>query len=507
MVPGSLNARILFSILLKESPDECSLTADELPGETIPSKQPELKPRFDAYYYLSSPAPACSHAADGLQRITKMMERPWTPANQRQIWYVMVILALMAFFVASCNQIEPQTKQAPKGPAAVRIEVTTIQRISVQRQVELAGTLISPDQAKVSSEVAGKVQELLVELGHEVTLGQPIVKLDPRELELSLRQAEGQLHQTEAQLGMDGSLMSSPPPDEEISTIRTAIANRDDARAQATRAAQLIQKGLIAQADYDTAQTRVKVTEAAYQSAMETVRSLKATLQQRRAAHELAQKKLSDAVIRAPIAGSISERLVQPGEFIRENTPVVTIVQMNPLKLKTAVQEKYASMVRVGQTAQFGVESVPDEIFPGRLAYISPTVDQATRTFPAEILVDNSARKLKPGFFAKGLILIRKDENVLAVPESAISTLAGESSVYVVTKNRVKKVLVTLGARVADNFEVIGGNFTGDEVLASTNLSELADNVGVAIGKGGGSPSGQGRPERPEGKARGGRQK
>ena len=96
----------------------------------------------------------------------------------------------------------------------------------------------------------------------------------------------------------------------------------------------------------DTAQTRVKVTEAAYQSALENVQSLRASLQDRRAAYQLAQKKLNDATIRAPVGGSISERLVQPGEFIRENTPVVTIVQIHPLKLKTAVQERYAGKIQ-----------------------------------------------------------------------------------------------------------------------------------------------------------------
>jgi RND family efflux transporter MFP subunit len=449
-----------------------------------------------------------------------MMEQSTKTADQRLIWSSMVILALMGLATAGCNRSESQTKQAPKGPTAVRIEVTSIQRISIQRQVELSGTLISPDQAKVSSEVAGRVQEILVELGHEVRQGQPLVKLDPRELELSLRQAEAQLHQTEAQLGMDGIHMSEPPPDEEISTIRTAIANRDDARAQATRASQLIKKGLVSQADYDTAQTRVKVTEAAYQAATETVRSLKATLQQRRAAYELAQKKLGDAVIKAPISGSISERLVQPGEYIRENTAVVTIVQMNPLKLKTAVQEKYAAMIRPGLEAQFGVESIPEDKFPGRIAFVSPTVDQATRTFPVEILVDNRERRLKPGFFAKGQILTRMDDNVIAVPESAVVTLAGESSVFVVNKNRVRKTLVTLGARIGDVIEIAGSGtkgvpesaLQGNEVLAASNLSELADNVTVAIGKAGaapeqGSPSGGGNPAPPEGRKRGGRQK
>ena len=99
----------------------------------------------------------------------------------------------------------------------------------------------------------------------------------------------------------------------------------------------------------ETAETRLKVAEANYQAALDNVHALKAALQDRRAAYDLSKKKLNDAVVRAPVAGSVAERLVQPGEYIRENTPVVTIVQMHPLKLRTAIQEKHAAMIRPGQ--------------------------------------------------------------------------------------------------------------------------------------------------------------
>ena len=437
--------------------------------------------------------------------IENMREASNTTASQRPIWLAVAGMILLALAFSACGETGSPARKATKGqPSAVRIQTASLQRITIQRQVVLSGTLVSPDQARVSAEVSGVVREVLVELGHEVKPGELLVRLEPRELELALRQSEAQLHQTEAQLGMNGAPGLDPPPDEEISAVRTALANREDARAQAARASQLIQQGLLTRADFDTTQTRLKITEAAYQAALEQVRSLKATLRQRRAALELAQKKLSDANIKAPIGGAISERLVQQGEFIRENTPVVTIVQTNPLKLKTAIQEKNASLMRLGLEAQFRVESVPDEIFQGKVGYVSPAVDQATRTFPVEILVSNNEHKLKPGFFAQGSILTRRDENVLAVPEATIMTLAGESSVFVVENNRVRKQTVTLGDRVENALEVTSG-LQGNEILAATSLNELADGVAVTTGDANAeSAPGEGRSGKGERGKRGG---
>ena len=363
---------------------------------------------------------------------------------------------------------------------AVNIQTTGVQRISIQRQVDLAGSLISPDQAKVSSEVAGVVRKVLVELGNEVGVGQVVVTLDPREIDLALQRARSQLRQTEAQLGIDGVRVKEPLPEEQISSVRMAIANRDDAMAQLRRAQRLRAQNLLSQADLDTAETRVKVTEANYQSAIETMQSLKATLQERRQAVELAEKKLNDTEIRASVAGQVAERLVQQGEYIRENTPVVTIVQMNPLKVKTAIQERYAGLVRTGLPVEFSVESAPGQKFIGKVSNVSPSVDQATRTFPVEILVDNRDRRLKPGFFAKGLIFTHRDEDVMAIPEDAISTLAGVSNVYVIEDGKARQQMVTLGPRVGDLIELLGG-LKGDEILAASNLSLLATGVPIKI--------------------------
>lgn len=400
-----------------------------------------------------------------------------------------VIIMAISLAAAACEKTAGQAAGGAGGRGgrgqAVATQTTAVQRMSVQREVDLSGTLLSPDMAKISSEVAGIIREVHIQLGTEVKAGDVLVRLEPSELKFALERAESALRQVEAQLGIDRAQDKQPPPDEQIASVRQAIANRDDARSAFERAQQLNGRGLLTRADRDTAETRQKVGEANFQAALDTVHSLKASLQDRRASYELAQKKLADAVIKAPVPGSISERLVQPGEFIRENTQVATIVQMSPLKLKSAIQEKHASLIRPGQTVEFEVEAFLNRKFTGKVAYVSPSVDQATRTFAVEALVDNSDRQLKPGFFAKGVVHTRMDDKVLAVPEDAISTLAGVSTVYVIEGGKARQQQISLGARQHKLVEVTTG-LKGDEMLATTNLSQLATGVSVRLGDDGG---------------------
>ena len=130
------------------------------------------------------------------------------------------------------------------------------------------------------------------------------------------------------------------------------------------------------------------------------------------------------------------------------------------------------------------MEAFPDRKFIGKIAYVSPAVDQTTRTFPVEAIVDNPDRVLKPGFFARGTALTKVDANVLAVPETAISTLAGVSTVYVIEHDKARQQQVSLGARQDRLVEIVAG-LKGDETLATTNLNQLATGVAVRVERSG----------------------
>src|SRR5215471_8081149 len=399
-----------------------------------------------------------------------------------------------------------------RGQSISGVKLVSVERKTFQRQVDLSGTLMSLDQAHVSSEVDGIVRDVFIEIGHEIKAGQVLVQIDTRELQFALDRAESSLRQNEAQIGIvDGS--PELPPDDEISSVRTAAASLQDAKNNLARAQSLNARGLVSKADLDTLATRLKVADAQYGAAIDAVHAIKATLQDRRAAYELAKKKLADAQIRAPVTGMISERLVQRGEYLRANTQVATIVEVSSLKLKSAVQEKYAGLIRGELLVIFNVEPYPNQTFTGKIAYISPATDQITRTFADEVLVDNSSRKLRPGFFAQGKILTKMDADVLAVHEDAVAMLAGIASVYVVNNGVAKQTNIQIGDRAGDFLEVVGG-LNGNETLAASNLNQLVSGINVNPGDGEGrgrrgaaGQSTQDRESGSRGRAQGGSQR
>lgn len=418
-------------------------------------------------------------------------------ARYPKLFAGLCLLAVVALVVTWTQWNKAGGPQGGRGPReAVAIKTTKVQRISVQRQVELSGTLLSIDQARVSSEAAGVIRDVPIQIGTIVAAGAPLVVLDKREYVLALERSESALRQTRAQLGMTGPLEAgdNPPPDDEVASVRNAYATYLDAKASADRAKVLAGRGLLAPSELQATDTKLKVAEAAYQSASDTVRGQKAMLQDRRASYDLAVKKVNDTVVRAPFSGVVADRPVQTGEFISVQTPVATIVRVNPLKVRTGAQEKHAGTIRPGQEVQFRVESYGDTVFRGKVAYVGPSLDQTMRTFPVEALVDNSDQRLKPGFFAKGVILTKKDEGVLAVPDTAVSTLAGVSSVYVVRSGKIVQQQVTLGVRQGRVWEIVDG-LKGDETMANNRLNELATGTSVKIGtgeEGGGGRRGQG---------------
>lgn len=241
-----------------------------------------------------------------------------------------------------------------------------------------------------------------------------------------------------------------------------------------------------------------KAAQAAYDLALQDVRNLQAALQQERATRDLANKKLRDTKIIAPFSGYIKERDVTVGQYLKVQTPVMAIVNADPVRVRLKVPEKMAAWVAVGQFVTVSVEAFPERAFTGKIWRINPSVDPQTRTFDAEALIENHEQLLKPGFFVKASIPSKKVDSVLLIPQKALNYAYGIYKVYALTDaGKLKEREVTVGDRIGEDVEVISGVSEGDRIALPAEGQELAMRDGAPAkiaGKGSISKESEPRP-------------
>jgi membrane fusion protein (multidrug efflux system) len=229
----------------------------------------------------------------------------------------------------------------------------------------------------------------------------------------------------------------------------------------------------------DDADAMLKSKKAAYESALQGSRNLRADIDSERANLKLAEASFRDGTIRAPFDAYVQKRLVSPGEFVKTQTAVMSLVKIDPLKLTAEVPEKMAAWVKVGQSLTLAVEAMPNAAVAGHIARLSPAVNPQTRSFPIEGRVPNPGGRLKPGGFARVHITTDLVEHVLTVPAAALQYRYGVNRVFVVKGNRLRATEITIGDRVGERVEVVGGVAAG-EPIAAKDVETLADGALVA---------------------------
>ena len=356
----------------------------------------------------------------------------------------------------------PPSETQRQQPRQVRL-VPAAEEV-VDRRVSATGTLAADEQVVLGTKVAGRIGELLVDLGSRVRRDQTVARIDPTDAQLRVDQAVAALQQARARLGLSPEGTDDRVDPEHTSLVRQARAVLDEARLTRARTERLWKQELIAQAQLDTAVSSLAVAEARSQDAIEEVRNRQAVLLQRRSELELARQQRADTVVTSPIEGAVSERRASVGEYLAAGAPVVTLVKLHPLRLRLAVPERDATAVRVGQPVVVTVEGAAGE-HRGRVARISPAISEQNRTLLVEAEVPNEGTALRPGAFAKAHIVLAGDLRVVTVPAAAIVTFAGVEKVLTVDKGRAVEVRVTTGRRLGDRVEIVTGIAAGTPVV------------------------------------------
>jgi hypothetical protein len=155
----------------------------------------------------------------------------------------------------------------------------------------------------------------------------------------------------------------------------------EQAKQAFERATELHKRQLIPQQTLDDADTMLRLKRAAYDSALQEAKNLRADIDASAAAMKLADRTLRDTSIRAPFDGYIQQRMVSLGELVKAQTPIMTVVRVDPLKLRSEIPERMAPWVKVGQPLTLKVDAFPDQSFTATISRISPAVTTQTRTF------------------------------------------------------------------------------------------------------------------------------
>jgi len=409
-----------------------------------------------------------------------VLDRPFLLASDRTWRFSKTIAGLflpVVLLLLSCGCSRSANSASANTARPVPVHVYTVVEETTRRRVQAVGSLIALEESALSSQVEGRVSEVLADVGDTVAEGQPLIVLDKQELQFEVDRQRGLVQQVRAQLGIGPN---DPPPADsrKLASVQKAEADRFDAQRKYERAQAMFKDNLISQQQFDEASSRFQSTQATYDLALQEVDRLKALLISNEASERLAEKKLADATIRAPYPGSIKTRDVHPGEYLRVQSPVIVVVRTDRLRARLAVPERWAGWVKDGALVDIHVEAFPGDTFHGKITRINPSVAQDSRTFEAEAIIENHDGRLKPGFFVQASLPSEKEEKALFVPYAAVNYRYGVYKVLLLNGNHVKERQILPAGQTEDQqgrrFEVAEGLKAGDSVAAALK-GELHD--------------------------------
>lgn len=391
------------------------------------------------------------------------------------------LLAVISFTSAACKSEYPasanQNRAGEEKSAPRPVKTARVEEVPLGNSVSVTGTLAAQDQATLSVKVPGRLRTITVDLGSPVRRGQVVAEVEQQDYQLRVQQAEAALAQARARLGLAPEGTDDRIDPEQTGTVRQARATLDQARTNRQRAVTLVQQGVIARVEYETADATYKVALSRYQDAMEEIRNRQALLAQRRSELALARQQLADTTISAPFDGIVQEKRASIGEYLAAGAPVVTIVKVNPLRLRAEVPERDAPNVRAGQQVRVTVEGAPN-VYTGKIVRLSPTIIEQNRMLVVEAEVINNG-SLRPGSFAHADIVTNDASMAVTVPTNAVVTFAGIEKVIVVQNNKAVEKQITTGRRSSDWTEVLAGVNVGDSVVINPGNLQAGQAVNV----------------------------
>ncbi|MFZ6016146.1 MAG: efflux RND transporter periplasmic adaptor subunit [Nitrospirota bacterium] len=315
----------------------------------------------------------------------------------------LLILSVLLLSISACK------KKEVKAPAekVINVQVQTAEKKSLRPFIEAIGTLNPYEEVIVSAEVDGILKDVWVDEGSVASKGQVLSLIDDTDYNLEVKRAEAALRQAEANLA--------------------------NTRLEYQRKEALYKEELVTKQQFDDVSTRLSLAEAEVDRA-------KASL-------SLAKQRLSKTKIYSPLSGTVKEKKVSTGDYVKNGTNLFVIIQNNPIKLNFTVTEKDVGKLKKGQDVIFKVDAFPRSEFKGKLSIIYPSLEERTRTLEVEALVPNPHGLLKPSFFAHVTLYTGAAKDTIVVPVTALLYEAEKVKVFVIEGDRAKERFIKMGQK------------------------------------------------------------
>jgi multidrug efflux pump subunit AcrA (membrane-fusion protein) len=377
-------------------------------------------------------------------------------------------------FILFLNSCEKGSTKPAAEEKAYNVQVQAAEKKSLRPFVEAIGTLYPYDEVTVSTEVDGILSDLKAEDGTRVSKGMLLALIDDTDYLLEVKRAESTVEAADSR------------HQQLVTEVDQTLADMEKRKADRERAKKLMEGKYISIQDWDAARTAYEVAVATHQKAKENyalvtegprkeeIAQARAQLDQSKAALSLARQKLGKTKILSPLAGVVRVKRVSKGEFVRNGSPLYTIIQSNPLKLRLALSEKDVGRVKPSQEVSLRVDAFPGREFKGNVSTIYPSLEEKTRTLLIEALVPNPEESLKAGLFAKVILYTGPAGETVVIPVTALLYEEAKIKVFVEEGGRAKEKPISVGGKYGELMEIVDGLKEGEKVVVAgqQNLSE-----------------------------------
>lgn len=356
----------------------------------------------------------------------------------KQYSIIFILIFSIIFANSSCKKKE--TKATAE--SVINVQVQTVTKKPLRPYVKTIGTLNPFDEIIVSTEVDGILKNVNVDEGTVVSKGMVLATINDMDYNLEVKRAEAALRQAEATL--------------------------NNTKLEFGRKQALYKEQLVTQQQFDDVSTRLSLAEAEVERA--------------KAALNLTREKLRKTKIYSPLSGVVKEKKVSAGDYVKNGTNMLVIIQNNPIKLNFTVTEKDVGKLKKGQDVTFKVDAFPDREFKGKVNIIYPSLEEKTRTLQVEALVPNADGALKPGLFAHVILYTGTERDIILVPIISLLYEGEKIKVFVAEGERAKERVVKTGQKYGEMMEIIEG-VKKEELVVVAGQQNLSEGVKLNVAR------------------------